>query len=106
MRTLYSDFYAIKEQLAIQFQASNRMKKIRHDIKNHLYSVGAFIENGEYDKAKEMLENESHGSIRSVANQVGYEDVYHFSKLFKKYYGLSPLNYSKKIVSGLQRDEK
>ncbi|MBQ8790631.1 MAG: GHKL domain-containing protein [Ruminiclostridium sp.] len=55
MRTLYSDFYAIKEQLAIQFQASNRMKKIRHDIKNHLYSVGAFIENGEYDKAKEML---------------------------------------------------
>lgn len=58
------------------------------------------------DKAKEMLENESHGSIRSVANQVGYEDVYHFSKLFKKYYGISPLNYSKKIVSNSQRDEK
>ena len=53
-----------------------------------------------------MLENESHGSIRSVANQVGYEDVYHFSKLFKKYYGISPLNYSKKIVSNSQRDEK
>lgn len=58
------------------------------------------------DKAKEILENESHGSIRSVANQVGYEDVYHFSKLFKKYYGISPLNYSKKIVSDSQREEK
>ena len=56
--------------------------------------------------AKEILENESHGSIRSVANQVGYEDVYHFSKLFKKYYGISPLNYSKKIVSDSQREEK
>ena len=28
-------------------------------------------------------------------NQVGYEDVYHFSKLFKKYYGVSPLFYKK-----------
>ena len=55
MRALYSDFYAVKEQLAIQFQASNRTKKIRHDIKNHLYSVSSFLEKGEYEKAKEML---------------------------------------------------
>lgn len=55
MRALYSDFYAVKEQLAIQFQTSNKMKKIRHDIKNHLYSVSSLLENGEYEKAKEML---------------------------------------------------
>jgi len=55
MRALYSDFYAVKEQLAIQFQASNKMKKIRHDIKNHLYSVSSLLEKGEYEKAKEML---------------------------------------------------
>lgn len=49
------------------------------------------------EKAKEVLEGQEPVSIRSVANQVGYEDVYHFSKLFKKYYGISPLNYSKQI---------
>ena len=48
-------------------------------------------------KAKEMLE-ENRGSIRTIAAQVGYDDVYHFSKLFKKYYGVSPLYYRKSVV--------
>jgi YesN/AraC family two-component response regulator len=47
------------------------------------------------EKAKEILVNSGGGSIKSIANQVGYEDVYHFSKLFKKYYGISPLYYKK-----------
>lgn len=58
------------------------------------------------DKAKEMLEGSENGSIRTVANQVGYEDVYHFSKLFKKYYGISPLNYRKKISAEMECVEK
>lgn len=40
-------------------------------------------------KAKEILENE-HLPVKLVSNQVGYGDVYHFSKLFKKYYGYPP----------------
>ena len=48
-------------------------------------------------KAKEMLE-ENRGSIRTIAAQVGYDDVYHFSKLFKKYYGVSPLYYRKSVI--------
>ncbi len=48
-------------------------------------------------KAKEMLE-ENRGSIRTIAAQVGYDDVYHFSKLFKKYYGVSPLYYRKAAI--------
>lgn len=50
------------------------------------------------EKARELLEGEHSGSIRAVAEAVGYDDVYHFSKLFKKYYGVSPMNYRK--VSG------
>lgn len=46
-------------------------------------------------KAKDTLENSRNGSIKSIANSVGYDDVYHFSKLFKKYYGMSPQNYRK-----------
>lgn len=47
------------------------------------------------EKAKDILLNSDSGSIKSIANQVGYDDVYHFSKLFKKYYGVSPLHYKK-----------
>jgi AraC-like DNA-binding protein len=50
------------------------------------------------EKAKEILLNEGSGSIKSIANRVGYDDVYHFSKLFKKYYGISPLYYKKRAM--------
>lgn len=42
------------------------------------------------EKAKELLESDYTGSIQEVAAQVGYDDAYHFSKLFKKRYGVSP----------------
>lgn len=50
------------------------------------------------EKAKEILERTSSGSVKSIANEVGYEDVYYFSKLFKKNYGISPMYYRKKAV--------
>lgn len=42
------------------------------------------------ERAFELLENGWEGSIQEVAVQVGYEDAYHFSKLFKKNFGVSP----------------
>lgn len=42
------------------------------------------------EKAKELLENNPALSVSEAAELVGYEDVYHFSKLFKKAYGISP----------------
>ena len=42
------------------------------------------------EKAMELLESGWQGSIQEVAARVGYDDAYHFSKLFKKRYGLSP----------------
>ena len=47
-------------------------------------------------KAKEMLEQSSL-SIKTIANNVGYEDPYYFSKLFKRYYGSSPLKYRQSL---------
>lgn len=40
-------------------------------------------------KAKELLAD-SKLSIKSIAKMVGYSDPYYFSKLYKKYYGVSP----------------
>lgn len=45
------------------------------------------------EKARELIEQDSAASIQAVALAVGYEDAYHFSKLFKKHYGMSPLHY-------------
>ncbi len=42
------------------------------------------------EKAKEILESGWDGSIQEVAAKVGYDDAYHFSKLFKKRYGIPP----------------
>ncbi len=42
------------------------------------------------ERAMELLKSGSCNSIREAAACVGYEDVYHFSKLFKKKYGISP----------------
>jgi len=39
--------------------------------------------------ARTLLETTSI-SIRAIADRVGYTDAYYFSKLFKKYYGMSP----------------
>ena len=50
------------------------------------------------EKAKDLLSSPNPNSIKKIANDVGYEDAYHFSKLFKKYYGISPLYYRKNLT--------
>lgn len=42
------------------------------------------------EKAKELLEQGEGGSVQEVAAMVGYDDAYHFSKLFKKRFGITP----------------
>lgn len=48
------------------------------------------------EKARERLAGGWAGSIQQVAASVGYDDAYHFSKLFKKRYGISPSQARKK----------
>jgi len=45
-------------------------------------------------KACELLDSKD-ATIREIARLVGYEDAYYFSKLFKKYFGISPMAYRK-----------
>ncbi|NLK27172.1 MAG: helix-turn-helix transcriptional regulator [Clostridiales bacterium] len=51
------------------------------------------------ERASKILLQGNSGSIKSIAYQVGYHDVYHFSKLFKKYYGMSPLHFREKVTN-------
>lgn len=45
------------------------------------------------EHARDLMDAAPEIPIQSVAAAVGYEDAYHFSKQFKKYFGLSPLYY-------------
>jgi len=49
-----------------------------------------YLINLRLEKAKMILESGTKESIQEVASCVGYDDVYHFSKLFKKKFGTSP----------------
>ena len=53
-----------------------------------------YLHNFRIDKAKAIL-NSDYDSIEQVAYSVGYNSIYHFSKMFKHYTGLSPSEYAK-----------
>lgn len=108
----YNKSYAVKR--IVNYLNENYGQKISLDqIAHNMYLSPVYIskifkeETGEspinflikirLEKAKDILEHSAGGSIKNIANEVGYDDVYHFSKLFKKYYGISPQNYRKQI---------
>ncbi len=108
----YNKSYAVKR--IVNYLNENYEQKISLDqIAHNMYLSPVYIskifkeETGEspinylikirLEKAKDILEHAEGGSIKSIANEVGYDDVYHFSKLFKKYYGMSPQNYRKQV---------
>ena len=55
---------------------------------NHLIRV-------RMERARELLDQKKDASIQDIALCVGYDDAYHFSKLFKKHFGQSPSQYRK-----------
>lgn len=54
-------------------------------------------------RALELLDDPGM-SVKAVARSVGYGDAYHFSKLFKKYYGSSPSKYREKVLKGSSKN--
>ena len=42
-----------------------------------------------------LLLTEEKKPVTVTANSVGYTDIFNFSKMFKQYYGLSPIEYVK-----------
>jgi len=55
-----------------------------------------FINDVRMEKARELL-NDPGVMVKEVAVAVGMDDQFYFNKMFKKYYGLSPTEYKKKV---------
>ena len=49
-------------------------------------------------KAKSLLENGLSMSVKEVAYKVGFEDQFHFSRSFKKFFGIPPSQLRSKLT--------
>lgn len=47
------------------------------------------------EAAKQIISDGCYKTISDIASKVGYSDVYHFSKMFKRYTGYTPNQYKK-----------
>lgn len=56
------------------------------------------------NRAAELLMSQD-SNVGDVASEVGYSNVFHFSRLFKKRFGDSPRNFRKGLVA-TERDPK
>lgn len=59
-------------------------------------SPNAYINNLKITKAKELLDSQMY-SVTEAANQAGYVDMSHFSREFKKYFGVPPKEHIKAL---------
>lgn len=83
------------EQLAenVNVSSSHYSALFKHQIHN---SPIAFFNNLKMQRACELF-NAGQQNISRVANQLGFEDSYYFSRIFKKIVGTSPSEYIKRL---------
>ncbi|MFD1465077.1 AraC family transcriptional regulator [Lapidilactobacillus mulanensis] len=77
LEQLARENYVSPAYLSKTFKDATNMSPINYLIQTRLKN------------AHELLKDED-TTVKQIASAVGYEDAYHFSKLFKKYYGISP----------------
>lgn len=70
------------------------IRKIFRKYKN--VSPSEYLTRYRIDKAKQLMDSRPDVLVRDVADLVGYNDPYYFSKIFKKETGIWPTEYQKK----------
>lgn len=69
-------------------------------FKNNMgVSFNIYLDNIRIEQAKKLLMEENL-RVYQVCEKVGYKNIDYFHSKFKKYVGISPLNYKKKVESG------
>ncbi len=58
-----------------------------------------YLHNHRIEKAKAILESDF-GSVEQVALSVGYNSIYHFSKMFRQHTGMSPSEFARSNKTG------
>ncbi len=63
-------------------------------------TITSFITRCRMDRAKELMEDEDN-KLESISFEVGYDDYNYFSRVFRRFEGVSPSEYRKDIISKL-----
>ena len=88
------------KSLSNEFLASKTNYGVSHFRKLFTEIVGIsplqYVNKVRMEKAKELLYSDIN-KISEVAELVGFDNVYYFSNAFKKYYGISPIKYKKRL---------
>lgn len=81
---LENNFSALQEQIAVQQQSSENVRKLRHDMNNHLANIRSLIDSGEIASAAELLdktaENVNHIQTESLSTGNSFVDAILLSK--------------------------
>ena len=87
------DFHKIAAELFLSYSHFRRLFKMLSG-----YAPNQFILRMRMEEASKLLRR-SNLEIKEIAEQVGCEDIYYFSKMFKKTYNIPPGRYRKGSVN-------
>lgn len=93
IRYIQERFYDELSMVHLADRLSWDIKKFHYEFTKEIgLSPKKFLTAYRMDKAKAMLA-EGDGTVAEIARLVGYEDAFHFSRIFKKYEGCSPSDF-------------
>lgn len=115
-------FYKHRLQQVVSYVRTKYNQKISIDELEHLSSfsyrnlqrvfkafysetIGAYVTRLKVENAAKMLVY-SQNEIKLIAEEVGYSDVFAFSKAFKKHFGISPSKYRDKKEELFKKSEE
>lgn len=91
LASLANQFYLNKSYLSRIFKAYTG------------HTVHEFINLKKIEKAQRILLLEADNSIQNIGNQLGFTDAAYFSKIFKKYVGVTPTKFRKNNINDLYK---
>ncbi len=93
---IYEPDYDIQGAVLASGYSQSYFHKLFHETTGH--SPVSYINKQRMDHAKVLLRQSDRPSIKEIAVQCGFPDAYYFSRIFRKYNGMSPSEYSR--ISG------
>lgn len=88
----YSEIYGLEDLAAIFYLDKSYLSRIFKEVTN--FTVNEFINCQRIDHARVLLLDETL-SMEDISKMLGYERLSYFDRVFKKYTGISPLQYRK-----------
>ena len=101
MEANYTFNLAIEEFARIAQRSVATFKREFHEY--YHTTPGKWLTQKRLEYAKDLLDT-SKKNVSEIADESGFENITHFSRIFKEKYGLSPLQYRKKTMTSFAKN--